>query len=86
MHLSRGVRVGIHSPWISHLLFADDSIVLAEASQRGARRLSKVLEVYSRGSGQLVNCDKSAIFFSVNCTEEMKEAVQDELNIEGSSC
>lgn len=35
-HLSRGVRVGIHAPWISHLLFADDSIVFSEASQRGA--------------------------------------------------
>ena len=25
-HLSRGIRVGIHAPWISHLLFADDDI------------------------------------------------------------
>ena len=31
-HLSKGVRVGVHSPWISHLLFADDCIVFSEAS------------------------------------------------------
>lgn len=34
--LSRGVHVGVHAPQISHLLFADDSIVFTEASQRGA--------------------------------------------------
>jgi len=39
MHLARGVRVGIHAPWISHLLFADDCIVFSEASQRGAVRI-----------------------------------------------
>ena len=39
VHLSKGVRVGIHAPWISHLLFADDCIVFSEASQRGAVRL-----------------------------------------------
>jgi hypothetical protein len=44
MHLSSGVRVGIHSPWISHLLFADDSIVFSKASQRGAERLMDILE------------------------------------------
>ena len=51
LHLARGVRVGIHAPWISHLLFADDCIVFAEASQRGAARLQEILNTYSRGSG-----------------------------------
>jgi len=32
VYLSRGVRVGVHAPWISHLLFADDCIVFSEAS------------------------------------------------------
>lgn len=35
VHLSRGIRVGFHAPWISHLLFADDCIVFSKASQRG---------------------------------------------------
>lgn len=39
LHLSRGLRVGIHAPWISHLLFADDCFVFSEASHRGASRL-----------------------------------------------
>ena len=85
MHLSRGVRVGIHSPWISHLFFVDDCFVFSEASQRGASHLREILEIYSRRSGQLVNQEKSAIFFSNNCTDEMKEVVRNELNIQKES-
>lgn len=82
MHLSRGVRVGIHAPWISHLLFADDCIIFSEASHRGANRLREILDIYSRGSGQLVNCDKSVVFFSRNCSHEMKGEVRQVLQIE----
>lgn len=82
LHLSRGVRVGVHAPWISHLLFADDCIVFSEASRRGAERLHHVLEIYSRGSGQLVNKDKSAVFFSSNCDEDAKQEVRTVLQIE----
>jgi hypothetical protein len=77
VHLSRGVRVGIHAPWISHLLFADDCIVFSEASRRGADRLQEVLRIYSAGSGQLVNKDKSAIFYSSNCQNEAKDEVKE---------
>ena len=48
VHLSRGVRVSVHSPWISHLLFADDCIIFSEASQNGADRLKNILEIYHR--------------------------------------
>ena len=82
MHLSRGVRVGIHSPWILHLLFADDSIVFSEASQGGGgERLMEILNIYNRGSGQLVNREKSAVFFGKNCPQEMKSVVCQGLNI-----
>lgn len=47
--------------------------MFSEASQRGAERLRDILETYSRGSGQMVNRDKSTIFFSKNCTLGMKE-------------
>lgn len=82
LHLSRGVRVGIHAPWISHLLFTDDCFVFSEASHRGASRLQEVLDIYSRGSGQLVNKDKFAIFFSSNCTADTKLEVRNVLQIE----
>lgn len=52
VHLSRCVRVGVHSLWISHLLFVDDCIVFSEASQRGADRLVQILDKYHSGCGQ----------------------------------
>lgn len=82
MHLSRGVHVGIHAPWISHLLFTDDCIVFSEALRRGADRLHEVLEIYSKGSGQLVNKEKSAIFFSSNCRDENKDEMRAALYID----
>jgi len=85
MHLSRGVRVGVHAPWISHLLFADDCLVFAEASLRGASRLQEILNTYGRGSGQLVNRDKSSVFFSRNCTDNMKNEVRETLAIENEA-
>ena len=81
MHLSRGIRVGIHSPWVLHLLFVDDCIVFSEATHGGASRLMEILSMYDRRSGQMINRDKSAIFFSGNCSQDMKELVSNGLQI-----
>jgi hypothetical protein len=76
-----GARVGVHSPWISHLLFVDDCIVFLEASQRGASRLMEILNKYQRGYGQMINRDKSAIFSGKNCSLDMKKEMWQGLDI-----
>jgi hypothetical protein len=73
--LAKGIRVGVHVQWVSHLLFADDYLLFTQASGRGAQRLTDILMIYQRGSGQMVNSAKSAIFFSANCYEAVKEEV-----------
>ena len=45
-------------------------------------RLQEILDTYSDGSGQLVNRDKSAVFFSSNCTDQMKAEIRQGLQIE----
>ena len=70
-----------HSPWISHLLFTDDCLIFTQASKRGADRVAAILDDYNRGSGQLVNKNKSAIFFSSNCQQDCKFEVQESLQI-----
>ena len=65
----------VGSEWISHLSFADDCIVFTQATSVGAQRINNVLERYHAGSGQLVNKSKSAIFFSSNCTADVKHEV-----------
>jgi hypothetical protein len=65
-----GVSVCRDGPKISHLLFADDSLVFCEASLVECERLGLLLKLYEAALGQKINRQKTAIFFSKN-TEAM---------------
>jgi hypothetical protein len=83
--LSKGIRVGIHTPWVSHLLFADDCFIFTQATERGGQRLMEILHQYQRGSGQLVNMAKSAIYFSKNCNDDEKQMVKNVTGIQNEA-
>ena len=50
-----GIKVCRDAPSISHLLFADDSLVLMKASNHNANTLKRVLDTYCASSGQRVS-------------------------------
>jgi hypothetical protein len=81
LYLSRGARVGVHAPWVSHLLYADDCIIFSQALAAGSERLKEILDNYKRGSGQMINPSKSAIFFTSNFSTEMKQVTHMLMNI-----
>ncbi|KAF8406683.1 hypothetical protein HHK36_008774 [Tetracentron sinense] len=56
-------------PLISHLLYADDLLIFLNGEKRSLRRLIEVLGCYERWSGQLINKEKSALFFSDHITQ-----------------
>lgn len=74
--LSRGIRVGVHCPWIFHLLLR----MIAWSSHRhlagGQRNYMIFLIFFTQASGQMVNKDKSAIFFSASCDDDQEEEVR----------
>ena len=74
--LSKGVAINREAPRISHLLFADDSIVFCRASIEECDRVLKVLEDYEGESGQKLNKEKTFLFFSKNTPRETKEYMQ----------
>lgn len=63
---SQGVAVSLHSPRVSHLFFADDSLLFTRATIQSFSTVADILRVYEEASGQCINATKSTIFFSPN--------------------
>ena len=80
-NIDRGVRVSYRSPWISHLLFADDCLIFLSADTASAQRLNDILRIYGEASGQCVNRDKSAIYFSPNTPHNTRQALKHILGV-----
>lgn len=69
----KGVKICREAPCISHLLFADDSLLLMEANADSAQEVNRILNTYEAFSGQMINKDKSSILFSKNTRPKQKE-------------
>ncbi|KAM1428983.1 hypothetical protein ACFX2I_045229 [Malus domestica] len=53
-------------PTISHIFFADDTLIFLKADKANCNNLSRLLATYCLASGQAVNLQKSCVFFSAN--------------------
>ncbi|KAG6405897.1 hypothetical protein SASPL_133491 [Salvia splendens] len=62
MHPSKAPGPDARSaPPVSHLFFADDSILFCRASEMEALALKNILRIYEEASGQKINLDKSEL-------------------------
>jgi hypothetical protein len=57
-------------PRLSHLFFANDSLIFCKANSVEWRRLTKLLDKYEAALGQKLNKNKTSIFFSRNTSPE----------------
>ncbi|KAF7151111.1 hypothetical protein RHSIM_Rhsim02G0142900 [Rhododendron simsii] len=62
--LIHGVKICCNGPPISHLLFADDTVVFCKAKRSELQVVDSILKDYRNASGQLINFQKSSMFFS----------------------
>lgn len=62
----KSVRASQYGPFISHLFFADDSLIFGEEPRMGATNLKMLLKECEEFLGQLVNFEKSLVYFNSN--------------------
>jgi hypothetical protein len=71
----KGVKVAHGAPELTHLLFADDSLIFCRANDEEVKQVSNIITDYQNASGQLVNINKSEIMFSKHVREEVKRSI-----------
>ena len=79
--LIRGVSICRNSPHVSHLFFADDSVLFCHAKDSECKVILDVLSVYVKGSGKKINRDKTNIFFSTNTQHDLQARIQHFLGV-----
>ena len=77
----RGVSICRNGPRVSHLFFADDSVLFCRATKAECQIILDVLSIYEKGSGQKINKDKTCIFFSSNTEPELQTCIQQVLAV-----
>ncbi|CAA0810912.1 DNAse I-like superfamily protein, partial [Striga hermonthica] len=78
--LLKGMKISRNGPLLSHLLFADDSLLFCKAGVDQAGIIISILEQYRLFTGQTVNLNKSAIFFSKNTPQYLQNSIYRSLN------
>lgn len=81
------IAIAKGAPKISHLLFANDNFIFFKANPLESQVIKTILEDYAAASGQIINFEKSAISFSKNVRDEVREVVGSIVGLrrEGSS-
>jgi hypothetical protein len=71
---------------VSHLLFADDSLVFCRATPDECDRVTDILRTYSEASGQMVNFQKSDVCFGTEVSDEEGEVLAQILGVKKTDC
>ena len=77
----KGVAISRYGPRVSHLFFADDSVLFCRATKAECQRVLDILAIYERGTGQKINKEKTNIFFSSNTLQQTQSRIQHLLGV-----
>ena len=77
----RGVSIFHNGPKLTHLLFADDSLIFRKAKESECQTLLNILAKYERASSQQINRAKTTLFFSKSTNADMQNRIKDMLGV-----
>ena len=75
-----GIKIGKKVNAISHLFFADDSLLFTRANEQEVEKVLEILSTYEAASGQKLNMEKSEVSFSRNIEQEKQDLLQMKLS------
>ena len=77
----RGFSPCKRGPRISHLFFANDNFPFCRATMSNLQVIQSILTLYEQAFGQMLNWEKTTIFFSQAVNEETKDSISNFLGI-----
>jgi hypothetical protein len=80
-----GVPISARGVKLSHLFFADDSLLFCRVNFNEWGAVLNILQRYELASGQKLNSEKTSIYYSRNTRRAFKEFIQDSTGIHVSA-
>ena len=71
----KGVSIYRNRPRVSHLFFANDSVLFRRAMEMECQKLLDILAVYERGSEQKINQNKTNIYFNSKTQHHLQSQI-----------
>ncbi|VVA38287.1 PREDICTED: reverse mRNAase, partial [Prunus dulcis] len=71
----QGIKLSRSGPTLSHLMFADDTLIFLRATEHNYRNMVQLLNAYCRASEQQISLAKSTIFFSPNTPSNLGQQI-----------
>ena len=71
-----GISICRNGPCLSHLFFADGSLIFCKATIGECDALQRILKVYKEASGQQLNRAKTSLYFSSNTAREDQKEIK----------
>ncbi|XP_026451504.1 uncharacterized protein LOC113351785 [Papaver somniferum] len=79
--LIQGLKINKHCPYINHLFFADDCLLFFQDNTTQMQHLQQIIPIFSEASGQVINMQKSTIFFGKHTSSAHKTSITGILNM-----
>ena len=64
-----------NGPKLTHLFFADDCLIFCRSTLEECAKIQELLAGYEAASGQMINREKTTLFFSKNTDAQAQETI-----------